>query len=246
MNLYQTLQKDTLAGQKKLAVLVDPDKYSLDSLSGIVKLADEASIDYFFLGGSLLLHDNQDRIISFMKEHTGIPVVLFPGNNLQLSNKADGILLLSLISGRNPDMLIGRHVISAPYLRASNLEIIPTGYMLIESGSNTAVTYMSNTTPIPANKDDIALCTAMAGEMLGMKVIYMDAGSGASNQVPLSMISKVKGSVALPLIIGGGITSPELAGEAFDAGADVVVVGNAIETDPGLVMRMAAARSREK
>jgi putative glycerol-1-phosphate prenyltransferase len=190
----------------------------------------------------LLLHDNQSQLISFIKENSSIPVVLFPGNNMQLNNKADSILLLSLISGRNPDMLIGRHVISAPYLKASNLEILSTGYMLIESGRTTAVTYMSNTTPIPSHKNDIAVCTAMAGEMLGMKLIYMDAGSGARNPVPLTMISQVKAAINVPLIIGGGITSPVLAKEAFQAGADVIVVGNGIESDPDLITRIAEAR----
>jgi phosphoglycerol geranylgeranyltransferase len=242
MNLYQLLLKDALAGNKKFAVLIDPDKYSLESLSRVVKLAVKAGIDYFFLGGSLLIHDNQSRMISYIKENTGIPVVLFPGNNMQLNNNADGILLLSLISGRNPDMLIGRHVISAPYLKASNLEIISTGYMLIESGRTTTVTYMSNTTPIPSHKNDIAVCTAMAGEMLGLKLIYLDAGSGAINPVPPSMIASVKESIRLPLIIGGGITRPELAKSAFDAGADVVVVGNGIESDPDLIARIAAVR----
>ena len=242
MNLYQPLLKDTLAGKKKFAVLIDPDKYSMESLSGVVDLAVKGNIDYFFLGGSLLLHDNHSQMIAFIKENSSIPVILFPGNNMQLNNKADGILLLSLISGRNPDMLIGRHVISAPYLKASNLEILSTGYMLIESGNSTAVTYMSNTTPIPSQKSDIAVCTAMAGEMLGMKLIYMDAGSGAKNPVPLSMISRVKESISLPLIIGGGITSPGLAKAAFSAGADVVVVGNGIESDPDLISGIAEIR----
>jgi putative glycerol-1-phosphate prenyltransferase len=242
MNLYQSLLKDTLAGKKKFAVLIDPDKYSLETLKRVVNLAVNAETDYFFLGGSLLLHDNQSQLISFIKENSSIPVVLFPGNNMQLNNKADSILLLSLISGRNPDMLIGRHVISAPYLKASNLEILSTGYMLIESGRTTAVTYMSNTTPIPSHKNDIAVCTAMAGEMLGMKLIYMDAGSGARNPVPLTMISQVKAAINVPLIIGGGITSPVLAKEAFQAGADVIVVGNGIESDPDLITRIAEAR----
>lgn len=242
MDLYQPLLEGTLAGRKKFAVLIDPDKYSLESLSTVVTLSVDAGIDYFFLGGSLLLHDNQTQLINFIKENADIPVVLFPGNNMQLNNKADGILLLSLISGRNPDMLIGRHVISAPYLKASSLEIISTGYMLIESGQTTSVTYISNTSPIPANKGEIAVCTAMAGEMLGMKLIYMDAGSGAKNPVPLEMIAKVKKSIGVPLIIGGGIISAELAKAAFDAGADVVVAGNGIENDPGLISRIAATR----
>ncbi len=242
MNLYEPLLKAKSAGNKQFAVLIDPDKYSLASLSRVVSLALNAGIDYFFVGGSLLLQDNQSQLISYLKENTRIPVVLFPGNNLQLNNKADGILLLSLISGRNPDMLIGRHVISAPFLKASNLEILSTGYMLIESGCTTAVTYMSNTTPIPAHKSDIAVCTAMAGEMLGMKLIYLDAGSGAKNPVPLTMIAKVKESIDLPLIIGGGITNPGLAKAAFNAGADVIVVGNGIENDPELITHIAATR----
>jgi putative glycerol-1-phosphate prenyltransferase len=243
MNIYPTLVKDSLAGKKKFAVLVDPDKYTLESLSRVVKQSVDAGIDYFFVGGSLLMHDHQAQLITFIKENTGIPVVLFPGNNMQLNNKADGILLLSLISGRNPDMLIGRHVICAPYLKASTLEIIPTGYMLIESGQTTTVTYMSNTTPIPSNKHDIAACTAMAGEMLGMKLIYLDAGSGAANRVPVPMIKAVKASIGLPLIVGGGITSDVEAKAAFDAGADVVVVGNAIEKDPRLIALIAACRN---
>ncbi|MCX6304891.1 MAG: geranylgeranylglyceryl/heptaprenylglyceryl phosphate synthase [Bacteroidetes bacterium] len=242
MSLYQLLLKDTLAGKKKFAILIDPDKYSLESLSRVLKQGVNAGIDYFFLGGSLLMHDNQSQLIAHIKEATAIPVVLFPGNNMQLNHTADGILLLSLISGRNPDMLIGRHVISAPYLKASNLEVISTGYMLIESGRTTSVSYMSNTTPIPAHKSDIAACTAMAGEMLGMKLIYMDAGSGAINPVPLAMISKVKESIGLPLIIGGGITSPDLAKAAYSAGADLLVVGNGIEHDPDLIARIAAVR----
>jgi phosphoglycerol geranylgeranyltransferase len=235
MSLYAKLLSDTSAGKKKFAVLIDPDKYTLDYLGKVIKLSVKAQVDYFFLGGSLLIKDSMDLFISYIKDHSDIPVLLFPGNSIQLNNQADGILLLSLISGRNPDMLIGRHVISAPYLKISNLEIISTGYMLIESGRTTAVTYMSNTFPIPSHKDDIAYCTAMAGEMLGMKLIYMDAGSGAQNPVPASMISKVKESITIPLIIGGGITTPELAKRAFNAGADIVVVGNAIEQDPNLI-----------
>lgn len=239
MNHYQTLLHDAAAGKKKFAVLIDPDKYSLEYLSRVITLAVNAHVDYFFLGGSLLIRDSMDQFIAYIKENSEIPVLLFPGNNIQLNNQADGILLLSLISGRNPDMLIGRHVISAPYLKASNLEIISTGYMLIESGRTTAVTYMSNTFPIPSHKADIASCTAMAGEMLGLKLIYMDAGSGAQNPVPAAMIRKVKESIGIPLIIGGGITTPELANAAFESGADLVVVGNAIERDPNLITGIA-------
>jgi len=233
---------DASAGKKKLAVLIDPDKYTAGSVLAVVRLSKAAGVNYFFMGGSLLLRDNMQELISVIREQSEIPVILFPGNNMQLTDMADGILLLSLISGRNPDLLIGRHVISAPYLRSSGLEIIPTGYMLIESGSLTTVAYMSNTTPIPRNKCDVAACTAMAGEMLGMRLIYLDAGSGALNPVPPPMIARVREAIGLPLVIGGGITSPAIAKAAYNAGADVVVVGNAIEKDPGLITELAKAR----
>jgi putative glycerol-1-phosphate prenyltransferase len=242
MELYQSMKRDAGAGRKKIAVLIDPDKYTAGSVSVVARLSAAAGVDYFFMGGSLLLHDSMQELITTIREHSNIPVILFPGNNLQLTGAADGILLLSVISGRNPDLLIGRHVISAPYLRSSGLEIIPTGYMLIESGSLTTVAYMSNTTPIPRDKSDIAACTAMAGEMLGLKLIYLDAGSGALNPVPPPMIARVKEATGLPLVVGGGITSASLAKAAFNAGADVVVVGNAIEQDPGLITKLSEVR----
>ena len=239
MSIYTTLQKEARLGRKKFAVLVDADKYTLDSLKKVAGTAMKAGADYFFFGGSLLTSDNQAIFIDWIKSNTDIPVILFPGNSQQLNNNADAILLLSLISGRNPEMLIGRHVISAPFLKASKLEILPTGYMLIESGRMTSVAYMSGTTPIPSNKDEIAVCTAMAGEMLGLKLIYLDAGSGADNPVPASMINKVKANINTPLIIGGGITTPEKALTALNAGADIIVIGNAIEKEPAVITRIA-------
>ena len=158
-----------------------------------------------------------------------------------MSNKADAILFLSLISGRNAEMLIGRNVIAAPYLKLSNLEVIPTGYMLIESGRPTAVSYMSNSDPIPSDKNDIAICTAMAGEMLGLKLIFMDAGSGALNAVSESMISQVKQSLSIPLLVGGGIRTPEKAAASANAGADLLIIGNATEHNPSLIAEMCSA-----
>ena len=158
-----------------------------------------------------------------------------------MSYKADGILFLSLISGRNAELLIGKHVITAPYLKVSPLEILPTGYMLIDGGVPTTVSYISNTQPIPANKDDVALCTAVAGEMLGLKLMYMDAGSGAINPVSTSMIETVSQALDIPLIVGGGIRTPERAFANAQAGADVIVVGNAIEKEPSLLLEMAEA-----
>lgn len=241
-NLYSSLAEGAAEGRRRIAVLVDPDKHDTASLERVINLSEESGIDYFLLGGSLLLHDRMAGSIERMRTLSHIPVILFPGNSLQVNPAADAILLLSVISGRNPDLLIGRHVIAAPMLKNSNLEIIPTGYMLIDGGRPTAVTYMSNTIPIPSHKDDIAVCTAMAGEMLGPKMIYLEAGSGADRPVTPSMISRVKKAVGIPLTVGGGITNPERAKEAFDAGADLIVVGNAIESDPGLIPMLAKTR----
>ena len=226
MNIYNRLS-DT--SKKKFVVLIDPDKPSDEQIIDIVKKSVQAGVDFFFVGGSLLTTDSLDNCIKLIKQHCDIPVLIFPGNSLQISKWCDGFLLLSLISGRNAEMLIGRHVIAAPYLKLYGNEIIPTGYMIIDGGKQTSVSYMSNTTPIPHDKDDIAMCTALAGEMLGLKLIYMDAGSGAINPISAEMISKVKHTIEVPLIVGGGINTPEKAATAAKAGADIIVVGNALE-----------------
>lgn len=226
---------------KQFAILLDPDKFTDPAVVHAARLAGESMVDYIFIGGSLLTNDNIGHCIELLKEHCTIPIVIFPGSVLQIHQKADGILLLSLISGRNPDLLIGKQVIAAPYLKASGLEILPTGYMLIESGRITTAQFISNTLPIPHDKDDIAACTAMAGEMLGLKLIYLDAGSGADTPVSASMIGKVKRSICIPLIVGGGIRTTEQAVGSCKAGADIVVVGNAIEQDPSHIKEMAGA-----
>ena len=241
MNLYSQFLEAKKTGAKKFVVLIDPDKVRLGKIQKVLELAVEAGVDYFFIGGSLVVNDMLDYVLTSMKEKCHIPMILFPGNSFQLSYKADGLLFLSLISGRNAELLIGKHVITAPFLKVSPLEIISTGYMLIDGGITTSVQYMSNTAPIPAGKDDIALCTAMAGEMLGLKQIYMDAGSGARNPIPASMISMVSGAIQIHLIVGGGIATPEKAAENAKAGADIIVVGNAIEKDPQLIIDMAKA-----
>lgn len=221
-----------LVPQKQLAVLIDPDKLSDDQFAEISKISGEAGVNFLFVGGSLLTSDTLFRCIRTLKENSDIPVVLFPGNTYQVSRNADAMLFLSLISGRNPDMLIGMHVIAAPYVKLSGLETIPTGYMLIDSGKPTSVTYMSNSMPIPRDKKDIAACTAMAGEMLGLRLIYMDAGSGADAPISEEMISFVKGSIEAPLIVGGGVRNPEIAEKMFNAGADTIVIGNHFEKNP--------------
>lgn len=243
MNVYSTLQSKLNSRSKGFAVLIDPDKCPENRLLRIVELSVTSGVDLFLVGGSLLMHDQLTTVLQAIKGSCKIPIALFPGNNLQINPEADAILLLSLISGRNPELLIGRHVISAPVLKNSGLEVISTGYLLVDSGKTTTVNYMSQTMPIPREKSDIAVCTAMAGEMLGMKLIYLDAGSGAAQPVPADMIRAVRQSVNIPLIIGGGITNAAKAAEAFQAGADVVVVGNAIEKDPELIPAIARIRT---
>jgi putative glycerol-1-phosphate prenyltransferase len=239
--IYANWQKAKKANSKEFSVLIDPDKICLKDVDKIVQLAEEASVDSFFIGGSLVVNDALDDIIMSIKKQCNTPVVLFPGSSRQLSYKADGLLFLSLISGRNPELLIGKHVETAPFLKISPIEIISTGYILVDGGVPTSVSYMSNTQPIPANKDSIAVCTAMAGEMLGLKLLYMDAGSGAANPISNSMIESVSMATDIPLIIGGGIRTPEKASENVKAGADIIVVGNAIEKDPSLILELAAA-----
>ena len=228
-------------GKKRLAVLVDPDTPDSNTLQTIIKKANEAEADFIFLGGSLLVKDALDECIDAIKSMTNIPVILFPGSIMQVSGKADALLFISLISGRNPELLIGSHVISAPYIRQAKLETLPTGYILVDSGRQTTASYMSGSAPIPYNKPEIAACTAMAGEMLGQKLIYMDGGSGADNPISTKMIGAVRKSVDLPIIIGGGIRDAETAVKICQAGADIVVVGNASEENPDLIRIIAQA-----
>ena len=238
MAIYDKFQDKT---RKRLAVLIDPDKPSDAQMLSIIEKANAADVDFFFVGGSLLVTDSLDHCIKLIKANSNIPVLIFPGNSLQISKYCDGFLLLSLISGRNPEMLIGRHVIAAPYLKLYGNEIIPTGYMLIDSGKATSVSYMSDTTPIPHDKDDIAMCTAIAGEMLGLKLIYLEAGSGALMPVSTSMITKVSQMIKIPLIVGGCIKTPEMAADAVKAGADIIVIGTAFEKDPDMLQKVAEA-----
>ena len=239
--IYQSLTTRKAAQQKSFAVLVDPDKVDDSRMEILVRIAKDARIDYFFVGGSLVVSNYLDECVQFIRKHSDIPVVLFPGSPSQISKYADALLYLSLISGRNPELLIGQHVVSAPIVRQSGLEIMPTGYMVIDGGAPTTVSYISNANPLPADKNEIAMCTAMAGEMLGMKLIYMDAGSGARKPISESMIEKVSSCIQVPLIVGGGIVTPEKAYLNCKAGADVIVVGNAIEKDPALIREMSDA-----
>lgn len=217
--------------QKLLAILLDPDKTSLESLPFLIEKINDSNANLIFVGGSLLFKNVLDEFIEIVKNNTQLPVILFPGNAVQVSNKADGILFLSLISGRNPEFLIGNQVIAAPLLKNSNLEILSTGYMLIESGRETTASYISNTKPIPRHKPEIAMATALAGEMLGHQLIYLDGGSGAQVEVPSSMIKMVATHTSIPIIVGGGIKSTQQMEEAHKNGADIVVIGTALELD---------------
>jgi len=227
--LYDSINNKNSA--RKVAVLIDPDKCNSNSISRTVEICEKCGIIFIMVGGSLV-SDSIDDCIKEIKKKSNLPVVLFPGSLLQISNKADAILLLSLISGRNPEYLIGNHVIASPILKKSKLEIIPTGYVLVESGKVTSVQYISNTCPVPAEKIDIAVATAVAGEMLGLKLIYLEAGSGALHHVPINMISEVKKNISIPLVVGGGIKSQSQLENIFNAGADLVVIGNSLENDP--------------
>lgn len=239
--LYTQLLERKQRGQKSFAVLIDPDKVNPLFIEQLVKLSVDAGVDYFLVGGSLVISNRLDEVVQQIKASCDIPVILFPGSPSQISKYADGLLYLSLISGRNPELLIGQHVISAPFVKQSGLEIISTGYMVVDGGAPTTVSYISNATPLPSDKNEIAMCTAMAGEMLGMKVIYMDAGSGAKRPISENMIQAVAQQIEVPLIVGGGITDPEKAYRNCKAGADVIVIGNAIEKDSNLIKEMAAA-----
>ena len=221
--------------------MLDPDKIEQDSLATLLARTNEFPVDFFLVGGSLVTDYAHKEVIATIRSHASAPVILFPGNPLHIEPSADAILFLSLISGRNPEFLIGQHVIAAPLLKKSGLEILPTGYMLVDSGTQTTVSYISGTMPLPHDKPGVAACTAMAGEMLGLQLIYLDAGSGARRPVSPEMIAAVRAVVDLPLIVGGGIRSGETAYEALKAGADMLVVGNGIEQDPHLLSQLSTA-----
>lgn len=240
--VYNHIIEKCKESKKMFALLIDPDMGSIDNLKRKIDLANENSIDLIFVGGSLLVVDQVNLCLEQIKKLTNIPVVLFPGNPNQVNKNADAILFLSLISGRNPELLIGQHVLAAPYIIQSGLEPISTGYMLIESGKYTTVQYVSNTMPIPSNKSEVAMCTAIAGEMLGNKAIFMDAGSGATQTVPIEMIKRVKQNISIPLIIGGGIKTAQKAKEIWEAGADIIVIGNALDSNPDLIKEISSLR----
>ncbi len=244
MSVYQQIFENKQRGTTQVAVLVDPEQQQSGNFETVAQRATESGADFILVGGSLLMADVLDTCIRIIRQNTSLPIVLFPGSPLQIHPGADAILLLSLISGRNPELLIGQHVIAAPYLKQSGLEIIATGYMLVGNDNYTTAQYISHSFPIPASKPDVAACTAMAGEMLGMKLIYLDAGSGALHPVNPEMIAKVKSAINLPVVVGGGLNHPEKARTAAQAGADLLVVGNALEKDPSLIPEIVQAAKK--
>lgn len=232
-------------GKKLLALLIDPDSIrNSDQVMDVVKKAEDASIDFILFGGSLITKTEEFDSLKMIKQITTIPVILFPSSPAQIRTEANAILFLSLLSGRNPEYLIGHHVAAAPILKSAKLEILPTGYLLIGCGRPTTAEYVSGTPPIPYHKPGIAAATAMAGEMLGLKLIYLDGGSGAEKAVSAEIIAKVRESVDLPLIVGGGIRSGEAAAKAFEAGADLIVVGNGAEENPDLIKELGLTKLR--
>jgi phosphoglycerol geranylgeranyltransferase len=242
--ILRSLIKRRGENKKSLSLLIDPDKIiSKASLNLLVEQANACGVDYFLIGGSLLTTDILGDVVNQIKISSGIPVILFPGSNMHIHKSADGILFLSLISGRNPELLIGQHVAAAPVLKQSNLEILSTGYILI-GDQTTTVAYISQTLPIPFSKPEIAVCTALAGEMLGMQLIYLDAGSGAKTEVSEIMIQQVRKAIDVPLIVGGGINNAQKVENAYASGADMVVLGTAVEHNIKFLSEAAQIRNK--
>lgn len=229
--IYNEILLAKAQNRKLLAILLDPDKVKLDRLFDLIEKIKTSPATHIFVGGSIVESDKIDELVLMLKEELSIPIILFPGNPSQISLYADGILFLSLLSGRNPDYLIEHHISAVSLLKKSNLEVISTGYLLIESGSETAVERVSQTKPLNRNNNELVCQTAKAGEYLGNKLIYLEAGSGAKLAVPLEMIKAVSKEISIPLIVGGGICSQQAIQAAFDSGANLVVIGTAFEND---------------
>ena len=227
-----------------MAILIDPDKMKLENVSAFIKKVNQSIATHIFVGGSTVKEQATETLILQIKKHTKLPVILFPGDVTQISDQADGLLFLSLISGRNPEYLIGQQVEAVSKLRDTKLEVIPTGYILIENGKTTSVEKVSQSEPIPRNEIQKIADTAKAGELLGMKLIYLEAGSGAMHPVPSEIISFVKQDLNIPLIVGGGIRTSQELKNAYDAGADLVVIGTAFEDDEGFFEKIKAPLSK--
>lgn len=243
MNIYNQLLKTIEKKGAAYLILLDPDKLNSDKIETFIKKCNDADVDGFLIGGSLMLNGDFDGFIKKVKQSTKLPVIIFPGAVDQVSSHADAILYLSVVSGRNPEHLIGKHVLAAPLIRRANLEPISTAYILVESGTATTAQYMSGSSPIPRSKPEIAAATALASEYIGMKLIYLEAGSGAQQTVPNEMVKAVSSVCSVPIIVGGGIKSPNVAREKVDDGAKIIVIGNFFEYENnwGLIKEFADA-----
>jgi len=238
--IYDNLVENKKRNKKSFAVLIDPDhSFHLTKLKEIIENALQFNASWFFVGGSFFLQNNIGECIKSIKQSCPIPVILFPGNISHVDYNADAILFLSLISGRNPDYLIGQHVIAAPAIKASGMEVIPTGYILVDGGRATTVSYITFSTPIPMDQPGLVAATALAGEYLGLKLAYLEAGSGALNPVSPEIIRQVSSIVNIPVVVGGGINTPQKAAAALENGADVIVVGNKIDKSPSFIREIA-------
>jgi phosphoglycerol geranylgeranyltransferase len=244
--IYPKLVNNKAYNKKCFAVLIDPDHLKIKNLDTIINIANKHKVDYFFIGGSLILQDRLEETLKLIRENSRIPTVLFPGNGFQISNLADALLFLSLVSGRNPEYLISKQVEAAPKLHMTSLEVISTAYLLIDGLNSNTASYISQTQPIPHNKPEIALATALASQYLGFKLLYLDAGSGANLPVSKEMINRISQLIQIPIIIGGGISNGRIAHEMFTAGADLIVIGNAIEKDPSLIAEITSLIENEQ
>lgn len=227
--IYQNIQESKAKNERLLAILIDPDKVVIADIAPLSIKINSSPATHIFIGGSLVKENNLDELIIQLKQKINLPILLFPGDPSQISNQANGILFLSLLSGRNPDYLIEHQVNAVPFLQKTNLEIIPTGYILIESGSETAVERVSKTKPLSIENEQYIMQTALAGQMLGNQLIYLEAGSGAKQPVPENIIELVAKNIKIPLLVGGGIKSKTEIEKAYLAGANIVVIGTAFE-----------------
>lgn len=243
MKIYNHLLNTIKQKGAAYLVLLDPDKLTDNKLPEFLRHCEKSGVDGFLVGGSLMVNGDFDLFIKKVKENTKLLSIIFPGSITQISHFADAILFLSVVSGRNPEHLIGKHVLSAPSIKKSGIEPISTAYILVESGSTTTAVYMSGSLPIPRNKPEIAAATALASEYLGMKLIYLEAGSGADNPVPNEMVKAVSDQCSIPIIVGGGIRNPQTARQKVESGASIIVTGNFFEDESnwGLIKDFASA-----
>ena len=231
MKIYNHLLNTIQSKGAVYLILLDPDNLPLSKIASFIRHCEKSGVDGFLIGGSLMTSGDLDSFLETVKVETSLPLIIFPGSINQISSVADAILFLSVISGRNPEHLIGKHVTASPLIKRAKIEPMSTGYILVESGVTTTAIYMSGSLPVPRNKPEIAAATALAGEYLGMKFIYLEAGSGAQDSVPDEMVKAVSKECSVPIIVGGGIRTPQVARKKVENGAGIIVTGNFFEDE---------------